>query len=81
MKCKECGQEIVKIETAGTKMVCNAPPVHYWLSNNPNASILTKNGETIYCVLKGKLEKAHGIGYTLHTCFQDQKEVRHDEKM
>lgn len=74
MKCKICGLEIVKIDTSGGKMVCNAAPVHYWLSGNPKISILTPNGETVYCVLKGELEKAHGIGYTLHTCFQTQNE-------
>ena len=70
MKCKECGQPVLKIMSAGTEMVCNGDPVTYWHSNQPNASILTPNGETIYCVLKGKPEKAHGIGYTLHTCFE-----------
>jgi len=59
MKCKECG----------------ADPIAYWLSRNPNASVLTPNGETIYCVLKGNPEKAHGISYTLHTCIQVSKEV------
>ena len=70
MICEHCNQEIVKIDTAYGQSVCNAPPVHYWLSGNPNTSILTPNGQTVYCVLKGKKEKAHGIGYTLHTCFQ-----------
>ena len=70
MKCKECGQEIIRIDTAGGKMVCNGDPVTYWYSNQPNASVLTPNGETVYCVLKGAPEKAHGIGYTLHTCFE-----------
>ena len=69
-KCKECWADIVKVDTAYGKMVCNAPPIHYWLSRNPNAAVLTPNGETIYCVLKGKLDDAHGLGYTLHTCFQ-----------
>ena len=70
MECKHCKQEIVKINTAHGRSVCNADPVLYWRSGNPNASILTPNGETVYCVFKGKAEKAHGIGYTLHTCFQ-----------
>ena len=69
MKCNECGVEIVKIGTVNGRMVCNADAVLYWRSRYPNTSILTPNGETIYCVLKGKPEKAHGIGYTLHTCF------------
>jgi len=69
MKCKQCESEIVKIVTPYGKMVCNAAPVLYWLSGNPNAGILTPNGETVYCVLKGKPEKARGMGYTLHTCF------------
>ena len=76
MKCKECGREIIRIDTGNGRMVCNANPVAYWLSGNPNTSILTPNGETIYCVLKGKPEKAHGIGHTLHTCFQE--EARHE---
>ena len=72
MKCKQCECDIIKIDTANGKMVCNADSVYYWLSKSPNASILTPNGETIYCVLNGKPEKAHGIGYTLHTCFQGE---------
>jgi hypothetical protein len=71
MKCKQCDSETVKIDTAHGKMVCNAHPVHYWMSGNPNACILTPNGEITYCVLKGIPETAHGIGYTLHTCFQE----------
>jgi len=73
MNCKECGRGIKKIDTVNGRMVCNADPVTYWLSSHPNTSILTPNGETIYCVLKGKPEKAHGIGYTLHTCFQEER--------
>ena len=72
MKCTQCGREIVRIGTANGSMVCNADPVPYWLSGHPNASVLTPNGETIYCVLKEKPEKAHGIGYTLHTCFKGE---------
>ena len=75
MRCKQCEREIVKIDTAFGKMVCNAGPVLYWLSHNPNASILTPNGQTVYCVLKEKTEKAHGIGYTLHTCFQEESRL------
>ena len=78
MKCKECGADIVKIGTSNGRMVCNAHPVAYWRSSYPNTSILTPNGETIYCVLKGKLGKMYGLGYTLHTCFQiPEKEVLH----
>ena len=79
MKCKQCDREIIRIDTYNGKMVCNADSVTYWLSSHPNTSVLTPNGETVYCVLKGKPEKAHGIGYTLHTCFHE--EVRHDEKL
>jgi len=68
--CKECGVAIVRIDTVHGMRVCNADPVTYWLASHPNTSILTPNGETIYCVLKGELADAHGIGYTLHTCFQ-----------
>ena len=72
MKCKDCGREIIRIETYGDKAVCNADPVTYWLSGHPNTGILTPNGKTVYCVLKGEPEKAHGIGYTMHTCFQEE---------
>jgi len=75
MKCKQCGKEIVRIDTMGVKMVCNAPPVHYRRNCNPNTSILTPNGKTVYCVLEGNPEKADGIGYTLHTCFQEEMPI------
>jgi hypothetical protein len=71
MKCKQCNCEIIKIDTMHGNMVCNATAVLYWLSDNPNIGILTPNGETICCVLKGNPEKAHGIGYIMHTCFQE----------
>ena len=78
MKCKHCGLEIIRIDTVNGKIVCNADSVAYWLSKNPNTSVLTPNGQTVYCVIKGKPEKAHGIGYTYHTCLE---EARHEEKL
>lgn len=71
MKCKHCNKEIIKIKTAGGTSVCNAGAVMYWLAKNPDASILTPNGETIYCKLQGEPKNAHGIGYTPHTCNQE----------
>ena len=72
-ECVHCGREIIKIKTAGTQtVICNAGAVTYWLSKNPDASILTPNGETVYCTLSGTLESAHGIGYTLHTCYEGE---------
>lgn len=70
MKCKHCGQEIVRVVTAQGPVVCNAPAVAYWLTDSPDTEILTPNGESIYCTLAGKPNEAHGIGYTKHTCFQ-----------
>ena len=72
MKCKQCEREIIRIDTMHGEAICNAAPVSYWLSSHPNTSILTPNGKTVYCVLKGEPEKAHGIGYTMHTCFQEE---------
>ena len=80
MKCKHCGVEIVRIGTVNGRMICNAAPVGYWYSRNPNTSVLTKNGETVYCVLRGKPEKMRGIGYTLHTCYHEEVS-RHNEKL
>lgn len=68
MKCKSCGEEIIRIDTMGGKIVCNAEPVTYYRSNHPDSEILTPNGETVYCKLSGPLSRAIGIGYTLHTC-------------
>ena len=70
MKCKHCNAEIVRIDTNNGKIVCNVPAVLYWQSKQPDTSVLTPNGETIHCKLQGDIEKAHGIGYTLHTCIQ-----------
>jgi hypothetical protein len=69
MKCKHCGADIVRIATSNGNMVCNAAPVAYRRYGQPNTSVLTPNGETVYCRITGKSEKAHGIGHTLHTCF------------
>jgi len=68
-KCKHCGAEIIKIDTPNGAVVCDADPTTYWV-NNPTTEIITPNGERIYCRLNGELEKAHGIGYLKHTCFQ-----------
>lgn len=70
MKCKCCGNEIVRIKTCNGTVVCNADPVTYWIKGNPNTEILTPNGERVYCRLDGKLNDACGIGYTHHTCYQ-----------
>ena len=72
MKCKHCNKNVIRIKTAGGNMVCNAEPVLYWHSKNPNASVLTPTGETMYCKLHGNPNTAHGMGYTLHTCFQEE---------
>jgi len=73
--CKECGAAIVRIDTVHGIRVCDADPVTYWRSSHPDTSILTPNGETIYCVLEGESEDAHGIGYTLHTCFEPMNDI------
>ena len=70
-KCKQCNEYIIKIKTAGGTVVCNAGGVLYWLAKYPDASILKPNGETIFCTLQGDPETAHGIGYTLHTCYEE----------
>lgn len=70
MKCKYCGQKIIKVRTANATIICNDELITYWLSSNPDNEILTPNGESIYCKLKGNVNTAHGIGRTRHTCFE-----------
>ena len=70
-KCKQCNEYITKIKTAGGTVIYNAGGILYWLAEYPDANILTSNGETVYCKLQGETETAHGIGYTLHTCFEE----------
>ena len=72
-QCVHCGRETIRINVAGTgTLVCDADAVLYWLSKNPNANIIKPNGERIVGTLRGALEAAHGIGYTLHKCYEEE---------
>ena len=72
-QCVLCGRETVGINVAGTgTVVCDAGAVTYWLSKNPDANIIKPNGERVFGTLRGTLETAHGIGYTLHKCYEEE---------
>ena len=72
-QCVHCGRETVQINVAGTgTLVCDANAVTYWLSKNPDANIITPNGERTTCTLRGTLETAHGIGHALHKCYGEE---------
>ena len=71
MKCKHCGAEIIRIQTMGGPAVCWAFPTTYWLVRDGHArGLLTPNGENVYGNLTGDPQKAIGIGYLGHTCYQ-----------
>ena len=71
MKCKHCGAEIVRIKTMGGPVVCWASPTAYWPVRDKYArTIYTPNGESLSGNLTGDPQKAVGIGYLPHTCYQ-----------
>lgn len=70
MKCPHCKAEIALVDSMHGHIVCNEPERHYWLEN-PTTVIVTRNGEEIPASLHGDLRKAHGIGRTRHTCFEE----------
>lgn len=70
MKCLYCGAPIARIDSMHGFLICNEPERPYWLAN-PTTIIVTPNGEEIPARLTGDLHTAHGIGRTLHTCFED----------
>ena len=72
-QCVHCGRETIGINVAGTgTLECDANAVTYWLSKDPEANVITPNGERIACALRGALETAHGIGHTLHKCYEEE---------
>lgn len=76
-KCKECGKEIRWIKTtAGKAMPVDPEPVTYWAVAGGASRIVTPEGKTLACALKGDPRDVTGLGYVPHwaTCAEQQTE-------
>ena len=74
-KCRECGKEIRWIKTtAGKAMPVDPEPVTYWAVAGGASRIVTPEGKTLACALKGDLRDVTGLGYVPHwaTCAEQQ---------
>lgn len=70
--CAECGRSVIKIYIPASCMhlVYNAPAQPFWRTSQPQESIVTDDGKTVYCNLYGHDDPktADGMGFTAHTC-------------